>query len=87
MNLSYLKTHVSKAEVISVVQTFVAVAVVDGAASWNAILAGDWSKAAWLALAIALGRSVLKAVYMVVTTPPEITPPIAPSAPPIAPVA
>lgn len=62
-----MKKHFNKKELVSIIQTFVAFAGVDAVAQINQVLAGDWSKPVLLALVSALVRSLLKAVYTVVT--------------------
>ena len=55
-----LKQHFSKAEVLSVIQTFVAFLAIDASMQFNAVINGDWSESALLALGAAVLRSALK---------------------------
>jgi len=59
-----LDYHFTKVELVSFLQTFVSVAVIDVAMEWDVILSGDWSTTALLAFAVAVSRSALKAIIL-----------------------
>lgn len=64
--IAYLKAHLTKAEFISIFQTFIATAGVDAIFEWHTVLSGDLSKTAIIALLTALGKSLLKAIWIAV---------------------
>lgn len=58
-----LKKHFDKAELKSILQTFLATATVETALEFQAIVAGDFSKTALMAFLVALLRSALVALW------------------------
>jgi len=67
------KAHFTKAELISVIQSFVGFAAVDAVLQFNTILGGNWSEQALFALMAALGRSLFKAIWNQIQKPVTLT--------------
>lgn len=68
--LSSLKSHFSKYELLSFIKTFAATFITIGVAQLDAILNGDLSTTALVALAVAVLRSLIKACETIVEGQP-----------------
>jgi len=65
------KSHFSKAELVSFFQTFVSSLAVDATFQFNAVVGGDWSEPALVALGISALRSAIKAAILLLDTTPR----------------
>lgn len=61
--MKFLKKHLTKAELISMIQTFIGFLAVDAAIQFSTVMSGDFSREAFLALLTAVGRSAVKAIW------------------------
>jgi len=72
-----IKSHFTRAEVVSFIQTAIGFMIVDAALAFERVMNGDISRDALIALLVAVGRSVFKALWNMVfamAKVPEIKP-------------